>query len=691
MLILKRLFFKNFGSYGNEGVEFDLNNAKINLIYGENGTGKSTIFDALFYVLFGKPVREKVKKEELLNRTNSKRLFVELDLEKDGIPFTIKRGMKPDIFEIWENGELKNQDGKSVDYQENITKIVGVNEKTFKQLVMIIVNQYVPYMMMDKDSKRKYIEDLIDLTVYAEIFKKAKENYNYYVKEKEKSDISVTSAKETVEMRKKILIEEREKMNTLKSSYLAEIERLTGSNALLQTRIDKAKVYLDGLKKDLECADKEIRAREILKDISDKEREIEESVKKINVLNESVVSVVESGKVAREKVDKLTETIKCLENSYNESTISINTTISLINSELSRIKKDRDFFTTNTVCPVCNSELTTRYDKIKHCNNEIEDLMARLSSLETEKNLNESKRVKISDLKVEQSKLQSELNSYTVEYQKITNAVESEKAENIKRTSAISSLNSSYATYKQDRDFGDISQFKKDTTTTLELYNGEYLKILGEFGTNNGLLTEKKRVVDSFTEEALNGYAREVVIAEDTSKLIAEKNIELTKKLRVYEAIKRIFDDNGIKLQIIKHYIPFFNKYFSEYGELMGLPFKVKITDEFDIELSDFRKREINYFTMSNGEKQRLDMMLIFVFLEIIKIKSNKNYNLALFDEILDRSLDLNGLNSLYYIFNQFVKKGATIFLISHREENKSRADVQYVVERRNFSTITTV
>ena len=166
MILFTKLRWKNFLSTGNAFTEIDLNKQKTTLVVGENGAGKSTMLDALSFALFNKPFR-KVNKPQLLNSINKKDLVVEIEFRIGSNYYKIVRGVKPSVFEIYQNDKLLNQNAESKDYQEVLEKqILKINHKSFCQVVILGSASFVPFMQLPAAHRREIIEDLLDLQIF---------------------------------------------------------------------------------------------------------------------------------------------------------------------------------------------------------------------------------------------------------------------------------------------------------------------------------------------------------------------------------------------------------------------------------------------------------------------------------------------------------------------------------------------
>ena len=175
-IIFKKIRWKNFLSTGNIFTEIDLNSNNTTLIVGDNGAGKSTLLDALSYGLFGKPFR-KVNKPQLLNTITNKNLVVEVEFTIGKIDYKIIRGIKPNIFQVFQNDKLMNQSSESKDYQEILEKqIIKVNHKSFCQVVVLGSATFQPFMQLSAYQRREIIEDLLDLQIFTTM--------NYLLKDK---------------------------------------------------------------------------------------------------------------------------------------------------------------------------------------------------------------------------------------------------------------------------------------------------------------------------------------------------------------------------------------------------------------------------------------------------------------------------------------------------------------------------
>ena len=162
--------FKNFGSFGNNFSEIKLNTNKTTLVTGTNGHGKSfALLDSLCFGLFGKPFRP-INIPQLVNTINNRHCMVEIEFKRSGSTYIVKRGLSPKIFEIYKDGEMLDQHAKSKDYQEHFEEqILGFDYAAFKQVVILGKSNFVPFMQLTPNERRKIIEGLLDLDILADM------------------------------------------------------------------------------------------------------------------------------------------------------------------------------------------------------------------------------------------------------------------------------------------------------------------------------------------------------------------------------------------------------------------------------------------------------------------------------------------------------------------------------------------
>jgi len=159
--------WKNFLSTGNTFIEIPLDKDSTTLIIGENGAGKSTILDALCFGLFGKPFRN-INKPQLLNTVNGSSCLVEVEFDVGRKNVKVVRGIKPNVFEIYVNGKMYNQDANVRDYQKYLEQqILKLNYQSFTQVVILGSSTFVPFMQLKARHRREVVEEILDIQIFS--------------------------------------------------------------------------------------------------------------------------------------------------------------------------------------------------------------------------------------------------------------------------------------------------------------------------------------------------------------------------------------------------------------------------------------------------------------------------------------------------------------------------------------------
>lgn len=242
----KEVRYKNLLSSGNAWTVIPLNDNRTTLISGTNGSGKSTLLDAIVFGLYGKAFR-KVNKAQLVNSINGRETIVEISFQVGSNQFLIRRGIKPNVFEIWKNGELINQDAASRDYQSYLEQnILNLNYKSFNQIVVLGSATYVPFMELPAHTRRDIIEDLLDIQVFSTMNLLLKDrvsgNKEHITENGYQIDLTASkleSAKEHNASIRKIREDEVAKVREKMSEHIQKIENEKEQIETIQTNIEE--------------------------------------------------------------------------------------------------------------------------------------------------------------------------------------------------------------------------------------------------------------------------------------------------------------------------------------------------------------------------------------------------------------------------------------------------------------------
>ena len=325
MIIFKTIRWKNFLSTGDQWTEINFQHSDTNLIIGTNGAGKSTMLDALTFSLFNKPFR-KINKSQLINATNERDCLVEVVFDLNGREYLVRRGIKPNIFEIDVDGTVMNKQADDRSMQKILEEtILKVNYKSFTQIVILGSSTFVPFMQLSGSNRRDVIEDLLDIRIFSAM--------NHLIKEKMRV--------------------QREK-----------IKSLTFKKDNVKDKIQMQKSFI----KELEDQGK---------------NSITENEKKRDSLSDEICVLIMKTEGLEDSVHGLTEQQKELIGA-GEKLLKLNNLKGKLSQKVSTITKEHKFFTDNVTCPTCTQSIeeSFRLNKINDVQTKARELKKGFEDLE---------------------------------------------------------------------------------------------------------------------------------------------------------------------------------------------------------------------------------------------------------------------------------------------------------------------
>ena len=244
MIYFESVQFKNFLSTGDAWTKIDLDASKSTLIVGENGAGKSTMLDAITFALYGKPFR-KINKPQLINSINQKGALVELVLRIGSDRFLIRRGIKPNVFEVLKNGTLVNQDAAARDYQAYLDDtVVKMSFKSFGQVVVLGSSTFVPFMQLSAAHRREVIEDLLDIQIFTTmntlLKQKVSDNKEDIYDSKRSIELSISKIDSAISHNESIRKLKETEVYKLKAKLGDQISYITAEQQSLDTLMEQS-------------------------------------------------------------------------------------------------------------------------------------------------------------------------------------------------------------------------------------------------------------------------------------------------------------------------------------------------------------------------------------------------------------------------------------------------------------------
>ncbi len=348
MITFKNIKYKNFLSTGNNWTEIDFQQYNTNLIIGTNGAGKSSMLDALTFVLFNKPFR-KINKPQLINTTNERDCLVEIEFSVNSRDYLVRRGIKPNVFDIEVNGNPLHKEADDRANQRILEEsILKVNYKSFTQIVILGSSTFVPFMQLTTSNRREVIEDLLDIRIFSAMNNLVKEKLRIMRDQSKSLDLKKDNVRDKIGMQE---------------NFINELEERGNAN-------------------------------------------INANQEKINSLDAEVLAYMKENSILEEDVFKFIKEQETVIGA-GEKLVKLNNLKGKLSQKVGTITKEHKFFTENTVCPTCTQDIEEefRLNKIVDVQNRAKELQSGYQELETTIKFEQEKERQFNSLSKEITKL----------------------------------------------------------------------------------------------------------------------------------------------------------------------------------------------------------------------------------------------------------------------------------------------
>ncbi len=344
MIHFEKVRWKNFLSTGNQFTEIELDRNETTLIIGENGAGKSTVLDALCFALFGKPFRT-ISKSQLVNTVNAMETVVEIEFSIASRKYKIVRGIKPNIFEIWQNDKMLNQEANSRDYQKILEQqILKLNFRSFTQVVILGSSTFVPFMQLKARFRREVVEDLLDIKIFSMMNMLLKQRLKDLVIELQEIEYEYKLSGEKIIMQeayiedikknKDVIVKEKE------NDYEHNAKELDKKTIEKSTLEENNKKLYESVTDQINVESKDVKLKDLRSTLNEKEKE---KIRMIKFLSENETCPACEQHIDKDFKEKMINEKKAekkeIEDGLNKMEEELNKTQSRI-GEISKITKD---------------------------------------------------------------------------------------------------------------------------------------------------------------------------------------------------------------------------------------------------------------------------------------------------------------------------------------------------------------
>lgn len=545
MITCHTVRWKNFLATGNDFTEVRLDDPGITLVVGENGAGKSTLLDAITFAWFARAFRN-INKPQIVNSINGRDCICEVEMTVGENRYLVRRGIKPNIFEVFKDGkslmeELVSMPDQQAWFEANVLN--GMTFKTFSQIVVLSATNYTSFLNLPATARRQFVEDVLTLRPFTTMNIIAKKRAAALLDKLRVNQYQFDITENSVKGFQSIASQAQQNVDSIIKLKAGQIKAIQAQLEQFQALLIDLDTQIDGVVFDASKLDKQ----------KQQQRELQQAVSKVQMKHK----------------------INC---------------------------NHKQFLLDNTICPTCKQDIEeeSRINQLKQAdddNNTLEKLMASVQA-----NI-DTLQLRITSAEVAEKRL------FELRDQKMQNVKE------------IATCNSR------------IKEIEKETVTLIKKQSTSNDKMLAKFERE---LTELSAIREDLLEQ----------------QRLLDVNLQLLR-------------DDGIKAQIIKHYIPIINQYVGHYLNILEFDVGFDFDENFNEVIRARHRDDFSYSSFSQGEKSRIDLALLFAWRDVASLRNSIKTNLLIMDEVLDSSMDTVGIELLFDMLTQIE---SSIIIISHRE-----------------------
>lgn len=669
---------KNFRSIGNTPMEFDYTKPGIHLVSStQNGSGKSTLaLWALNFAFFGVPFDKKAKKNSMVNSRNNKNCEATVEFTTLGSSWKVVRGIKPNKFEIWKNGDLLDAMANVKDQQSVLEDILGFDVKVFNSVIALGKSRFVPFVEMSASERRMVVENLLDLTVFSTM----KDLAAKQTKDLEESKrVLETKLSAENNMFDHFTVEKNGEEKLIESQRRAEEERINHMKADIESKsaeaekLQKEKDKLTGLVDSLEDSEYEYHeAKQSIKDIdhhlnesqnrfnrlSKKWSELDEIIKLQTIIDSKTKEIEE----AKDESKKITKSIsseyinefKVVDDNYNK----LKGEADRLSVMVVQMEKDLKTKKASNVCPTCGRP----YDNVD-IEKIIADAMGEINSLKQEEAAYKNAAINYKEnewaaekqivdckhkLEIEKDRLQKSIESKTNEIENIQRQIDScgnsDEFKMIKNDlEETTKLIKEYSSKKEG--FEEIINKLTDDFNTIQKAKQDLASVKKEIEVTDKYTNQVKTSLDDFIKNLPDRKKQEEYIRdlenkiEDASIKIKQLQDEIEKldhMIYIKNQAKALLDDKAVKSHIIKTYIPFVNQKVNSYLNSLNFYLSFNMDENFNVTIADPTRRNEDMFSLSAGQQSKVNLAILLAWRSVAAARSSCDTNIMILDEILE-------------------------------------------------------